>query len=75
VTGEWRKLHNVELHNFYSSPNISRIILSRGDGGVRHAYRTKEMRNAYKIPVRKQQTHHLRDLYVNGRILKLILEK
>jgi hypothetical protein len=26
VTGGWRKLHNEELHNFYSSPNIIRII-------------------------------------------------
>jgi hypothetical protein len=29
VTGGWRKLHNEELHNFYSSPNIIRIIKSR----------------------------------------------
>jgi hypothetical protein len=29
VTGEWRKLHNVELHNLYSSPNIIRMIKSR----------------------------------------------
>jgi hypothetical protein len=26
VTGYWRKLHNKELHNLYSSPNIIRII-------------------------------------------------
>jgi hypothetical protein len=26
VTGEWRKLHNEELHDFYSSPSIIRII-------------------------------------------------
>jgi hypothetical protein len=26
VTGGWRKLYNVELHNFYSSPNIIRMI-------------------------------------------------
>jgi hypothetical protein len=29
VTGEWRKLHNKELHDLYSSPNIVRVIKSR----------------------------------------------
>jgi hypothetical protein len=29
VTGVWRKLHNEELHNLYSSPSIIRIIKSR----------------------------------------------
>jgi hypothetical protein len=29
VTGEWRKLHNEELRDFYSSPSIIRIIKSR----------------------------------------------
>jgi hypothetical protein len=29
VTGRRRKLHNEELHNLYSSPNIIRIIKSR----------------------------------------------
>jgi len=29
VTGEWRKLHNVELNDPYSSPNIVRVIKSR----------------------------------------------
>jgi hypothetical protein len=29
VTGGWRKLHNEELHNLYSSPRIIRIIKSR----------------------------------------------
>jgi hypothetical protein len=29
VTGEWRKLHNEELHDLYSSPNIIRIIKAR----------------------------------------------
>jgi hypothetical protein len=29
VTGEWKKLHNEELHNLYSSPNIIRQIISR----------------------------------------------
>jgi hypothetical protein len=30
VTGEWRKLHNGELHSLYSSPDIIRQIKSRG---------------------------------------------
>jgi hypothetical protein len=29
VTGDWRKLHNEELHNLYSSPNIIRMIKSK----------------------------------------------
>jgi hypothetical protein len=29
VTGEWRKLHNEELHNLYSAPNVIRQIKSR----------------------------------------------
>jgi hypothetical protein len=29
VTGEWRKLHNEELCDLYSSPSIIRIIKSR----------------------------------------------
>jgi hypothetical protein len=30
VTGEWRKLHNEELNDLYSSPNIVQVINSRG---------------------------------------------
>jgi hypothetical protein len=29
VTGEWIKLHNEELHDLYSQPNILRVIKSR----------------------------------------------
>jgi hypothetical protein len=38
VTGGWRKLHNEELHNLYSSPSIIRIIKSRRMRWVGHAY-------------------------------------
>jgi hypothetical protein len=36
VTGDWRKLHNEELHNLYSSPNIMRMIRSRRMRWARH---------------------------------------
>ena len=29
VTGEWRKLHNEELRDLYSLPNIVRVVKSR----------------------------------------------
>jgi hypothetical protein len=29
VTGGWRKLHNEELHNLYSPPNINRMFKSK----------------------------------------------
>jgi hypothetical protein len=29
MTGDWRKLHNEELHNLYSSPSIIRMVKSR----------------------------------------------
>jgi hypothetical protein len=29
VTGEWRKLHNEELHDVYSSPSVIRMIMLR----------------------------------------------
>jgi hypothetical protein len=34
VTGEWRKLHNEELHNLYSSPDIIRQVKAKEVGGV-----------------------------------------
>jgi hypothetical protein len=39
VTGEWRKLHNEELLNLYSSPNIIRMTKSRGMRWARHVAR------------------------------------
>jgi hypothetical protein len=39
VTGEWRKLHNEELRDLYSSPSTIRIIKSRGMGWAGHVAR------------------------------------
>jgi hypothetical protein len=36
LAGEWRKLHNEELHDLYSSPSIIRIIKARRIRWVEH---------------------------------------
>jgi hypothetical protein len=55
VTGDWRKLHNEELHNLYSSPNIIRMIKSRRMRWEGHVGRMGETRNAYRILVGKPE--------------------
>jgi hypothetical protein len=54
VTGEWRKLHNKELHDLYSSPSIIRITKSRRMRWAGHVARTGEKRNAYTLLVGKR---------------------
>jgi len=44
VTGEWRRLHNEELNEFYSSPYIVRVIKSRRMGWAGHVARMGEER-------------------------------
>jgi hypothetical protein len=50
-TGCWRKLHNEELHNLYSSPSIIRIIKSRRMRWAGHVERMEEKSKLYKILV------------------------
>jgi hypothetical protein len=47
VTGGWRKLHNEELHNLYSSPSIIRMIKSRRKRWAGQGAGVGEKRNAY----------------------------
>jgi hypothetical protein len=49
VTGEWRKLHNEELHDLYSSPSIIKIIRARRMRWAGHVPRMGEKKNAYKL--------------------------
>jgi hypothetical protein len=55
VTGGWRKLHNEELHNLYSSPSIIRIIKSRRMRWAGHVARMGEKRNVYSLLVGKPE--------------------
>jgi hypothetical protein len=55
VKGSWMKLHNEELHNLYSSPNIIRMIKSRRIKMVGHAARIGEKKTAYGILVGKPE--------------------
>jgi len=53
-TGDWRKLHNEELHTFYSTSDISRVIISWRMRWAEHVERKGYTRNAY-ILVRKHK--------------------
>jgi hypothetical protein len=53
--GGWRKLHNEELHNLYSSPSIIRMTKSRRIRWVGHVVRRARKRNAYRILVGKPE--------------------
>jgi hypothetical protein len=49
--GSWRKLHNDELHDLYSSPNIVRVIKSKMTRWAGHVARMGEGRGAYRVLV------------------------
>jgi len=47
--GEWKRLHNEEIHSFYRSPNIVKLIKSRRLRWAGHVARREEGRSALKI--------------------------
>jgi len=51
LTGEWRGLHNEELNDLYSSPNIVRVIKSRRMRWAGHVARMGEKRRMYRVLV------------------------
>jgi hypothetical protein len=55
VTGEWRKLHNEEVYDLYSSPSIIRIIEARRLRWEGDVVRMGEKRNAYRLLVGKPE--------------------
>jgi hypothetical protein len=67
--GSWRKLHNDELHNLYSSPNIVRVIKSRRMRWAGHVARMRmgEVLTGFWFGGPKLRDHW-EDLGVGGRI-------
>ena len=70
VTGEWRKLLNVEPNDLYSSPNIVRLIKSRIIRWDGHVARMGEKRGVYRVLVGNlKERDHLEDPGADGRII------
>ena len=51
VTGEWRKIHNEELNDLYSSPTIVRVIKVRRMRWAGHVTRMGEKRGVFRVLV------------------------
>jgi hypothetical protein len=70
-SGEWRNLHNEELHDLYSSPSIIKILKSRRMRWEGHVARMGEKRNAYRLlvgkPKGKRPLGRLRRRWVESR--------
>ena len=55
VTGEWRKIHNEELSDLYSLPNIVRMVKSRRMRWAGHVVRMGQGRGVYRVLVGKHE--------------------
>ena len=55
LTGEWRKLHNEELNDLYSSPGIFRVIKWRRMRWLGHVTSMEERRGIYRVSVGKPE--------------------
>jgi hypothetical protein len=55
VTGDWRRQHNEELNDLYSSPKIVRVIKSRRMRWAGHVARMGEERGVYRVLVGKPE--------------------
>jgi len=55
LTGAWRKLHNEELSDLYSSPSIVRVIQSRRIRWAGHVALMVENRDVYRVLVGKPE--------------------
>jgi hypothetical protein len=75
LTGGWRKLHDEELHNLYSSPNIIRMIKPRSMRWAGHVARMRKKRNAYWILIGKPEGKRPLRRRHGWIILKWILER
>ena len=55
VTGEWRKVHNEEIHDLYTSPIIVRVKKSRSMRWTGHVVRMGKIRGVYRFLVGKPE--------------------
>jgi hypothetical protein len=76
VTGEWRRLHNEELYDLYSLPNIIRVIKSRRMGRAGHVACMEERRGAYRVlvgrPERKRPPERPKHKWENNLFFSLL---